>query len=177
MEADNVCTVFEFTEKQTNKFLIRHTPAPEGICLDDIDKTERILEDDNLSICYAGKILKPLQTSKGLIFIDCKYLAPLADIANIMELFERTMSGGTTYIAAKVGLLLYAVIFPYDPLTEEFVTQTEKLSRQCRVAFDKKEASKNRIVIDEDPKQQVFTSDGKRVDTDSGEILENTDSE
>lgn len=176
METDNVCTIFEFTEKQLEKFLIRHTGIPEGICFDDTDRTEKILSNENLSIAYAGRILKPLLTSKGLVFIDSKYLSPLADIWNIMELYERTTPGGQTYIAAKAGFLLYAVIMPYNALNDTFVIQIEKLARQCRIAFDKKEAVRI-AAAEKEPQQQSIMFDGKAVDTDTGEILDSEETE
>jgi hypothetical protein len=176
METDNVCTIFEFTEKQLEKFLIRHTEVPEGICIDDTDRTEINLSNENLSIAYAGRILKPLQTSKGLVFIDSKYLSPLADIWNIMELYERTTQSGQTYIAAKAGFILYAVIMPYNALNETFVTQVEKLARQCRVAYDKKETARI-AAAENEPQQQSIICDGKMVDTNTGEILEDIETE
>ena len=174
METENICTIFEFTEKQLEKFVIRHTGAPEGICLEDVDRTEKILSNENLSIAYAGRILRPLLTSRGLVFIDTKYLSPLADIWNIMELYERTMPSGKTYIAVKAGFLLYAVIMPYNALNETFVTQIEKLTRQCRITFDRMEAVRKAAEANE-PQQQSIMFAGKAVDPSTGEILEETE--
>lgn len=176
METDNVCTIFEFTEKQLEKFVIRHTGIPEGICIEDTDRTEKILSNENISIAYAGRVLKPLQTSKGLVFIDSKYLSPLADVQNIMELYERTTPGGQTYIAAKAGFILYAIIMPYNALNDTFVLQVEKLARLCRTAFDKAEAARI-ATAEREPQQQSMMFDGKQIDPDTGEILDSEETE
>lgn len=171
METDNLCTIFEFTEKQQKDFMIRHAAIPEGISLEDTDYTEKILQSDNISISYAGRLLKPLYTSKGMIFIDSNYLSPLVDIWSIMELYERTAQSGQTYIVAKSGFLLYAVIMPYEVLNETFLKAVEKLACECRIAYDRKENSRIEAMKKE-PQQQAIVIDGGMVDQETGEIME-----
>jgi hypothetical protein len=171
VETDNLCAIFEYTTKQQEDFMIRHTNLPTHISLEDTDPTEKMLQKENISISYDGRLLKPLHTSKGIVFIDCKYFSPLSDILSSMELYERINTSGQAYIVAKVGFLLFAVIMPYDALNETFVMAIERLSKESRIAFDRKEREKAEYTRNE-PKQQTMDYQGNTVDAITGEIIE-----
>ena len=94
---------------------------PEGINFEDTDADEKPIEGAALSIVYSGKILKPLQTRRGLVFIESRYLSPVSDVLEVLELYERITTGGTPYIVAKAGLLLQAVIMPFDVINYRLV--------------------------------------------------------
>ena len=53
--------------------------------------------------------------------------------------FERTDPSGQTYIAAKNGLILVAVIMPFDAINEKFVQQLQAFTRDCKVALEIKQ--------------------------------------
>lgn len=118
-----------------------------------------------LSIVYAGKTLKPLQTRHGLIFMESRYLAPISDVLDVMELYERATPGGEPYIVAKAGFLLQAVIMPNDIITDQFVHGVQELARQCAAALAEKEEKRRRKAII-DP-QYSFN-----VDPEIGEVIE-----
>ena len=109
---------------------------PEAINADDTDPSERVLSDDDFSIIYGGAELQPLKTRSGIIFIQRKYLAPLEDVLDMIQLYERVTPDGQSYIAAKAGLLIAAVIFPYKVVNEKFVTRLEEITRECRRVLD-----------------------------------------
>ena len=92
-----------------------------------------------MEIGYAGRVLQPLHTSQGLQFIDTKYLEPLAEYKDMLALYERTDTSGQTYIAAKNGLILVAVIMPFDAINEKFVQQLQAFTRDCKVALEIKQ--------------------------------------
>lgn len=100
--------------------------------VDDTDPAERALSDDDFSIIYGGTELKPLKTRNGIIFIQQKYIAPLEDVLDVVQLYERVTPDGQTYIAAKAGLLIAAVIFPYSVINEKFVKRLEEVARESR---------------------------------------------
>ncbi|MEY8575677.1 hypothetical protein AALD01_15100 [Oscillospiraceae bacterium 21-37] len=79
--------------------------APEGINFEDTDANEKMIERDNLSIIFSGHTLKPLQTRRGLVFIQSRYLSPVSDVLDVLELYERFTPNGTPYIVAKAGFL------------------------------------------------------------------------
>ena len=144
---------------------MKDADIPDGINFEDMDSSEQIIERAGLSIVYAGKTLKPLQTRHGLIFMESRYLAPISDVLDVMELYERATPGGEPYIVAKAGFLLQAVIMPNDIITDQFVHGVQDLARQCAAALvKKKEKRKREAIIDP---QYAFNVDSK-----TGEVIE-----
>lgn len=169
MGTENICTIFEFTDNDMEKSFIRHCNVPAEINFHDIDPKERIINPPKMSIVCSGLVLKPLQTSQGLVFIDSKYLSPLADINfRALELYERVTKSGQIYIAAKNGLLLLAIIMPLDTINDIFLEQIETLARECRVSYERKEAANRKAAMNE---PQQISLDGRKVDSGTGEIL------
>lgn len=164
LEQENICTLFDISEKQSENYLFRHSPAPAGVNLDDTDPAERLLDDGDVSIIYGGSVLKPLITRRGITFIQSKYLAPLEDVLEVVQLFERVTPDGLSYIVAKTGLLMAAVIFPYSVINEKFVARLEELSAECRRALALKEAAERR---QNDSTQATLFN----VDESTGEIV------
>ena len=80
----------------------------------------------NISIAETG----------GKVKIQKKYLAPLEDVLDVVQLYERVTPDGQTYVAAKAGLLIAAVIFPYRLVTEKFVNRLEEITRESRRALN-----------------------------------------
>lgn len=114
LDEESILTIFDVPEKQREDWLVRYRDIPEGISFEDTDTTEKIIEQGNLSIVYSGKTLKPLQTRRGLVFIESRYLSPVSDVLDVLELYERVTPFGAPYIVAKAGFLLQAVIMPCD---------------------------------------------------------------
>lgn len=136
LEEKTIYTMFDITEKQAEKIHFQRGPLPEAINFKHTDSSERMLDEAKLSIGMKGRTLMPLQTTRGLVFIDTAYLAPFADIADMLELYERTMPSGQVYIAAKTGLLLAGIILPFQAINKQFVEQLDALLAQCRIAYE-----------------------------------------
>ena len=136
LDEETLCAVFDISEKQRENIVVRRSEMPEAVNVDDTDPSERVLRDDDFSIIYGGAELQPLKTLNGITFIQRKYLAPLEDVLDMVQLYERVTPDGQSYIAAKAGLLLAAVIFPYKVVNEKFVTRLEEIARDCRRALD-----------------------------------------
>lgn len=146
-------------------WLVRYRDIPEGISFEDTDATEKIIEQGNLSIVYSGKTLKPLQTRRGLVFIESRYLSPVSDVLDVLELYERVTPFGAPYIVAKAGFLLQAVIMPCDVISAQFVQRLQELTRQCAVSLDLREQERER--------QAAAESAGQfKVDPETGAIIE-----
>ncbi len=155
MQENNLFALFDITDKQQEKIYFRHEQLPtKAINFEDMDPNESILDREKLTIGHAGKVLRPLQTRHGLVFIDTAQLQPLADLADTLELYERETEAGGTYIAAKSGFMLVGVITPYNIIEKGFVEQVENLAKQCRVAFEAKERA--RAVAAEDQQQTTI---------------------
>lgn len=103
MDEENIYSMFDIPAKKQEKITFRHQRAPEEFNLSDTDPTERRISEENLSVVYDGGVLKPLQTRNGITFIQSRYLAPLEDVADMVQLYERRTPQGATYIVAKTG--------------------------------------------------------------------------
>lgn len=132
LDEETLCAVFDISEKQLKNTSVRRLTMPDALNVDDTDPAERALSDDDFSIIYGGTELKPLKTRNGIIFIQQKYIAPLEDVLDVVQLYERVTPDGQTYIAAKAGLLIAAVIFPYSGINEKFVKRLEEVARESR---------------------------------------------
>ena len=136
LDEETLCAVFDISEKQRENIIVRRQSMPEAINADDTDPSERVLSDDDFSIIYGGAELQPLKTRSGIIFIQRKYLAQLEDVLDMIQLYERVTPDGQTYVAAKAGLLIAAVIFPYSVINEKLVTRLEEITRESRRALN-----------------------------------------
>ena len=136
LDEETLCAVFDISEKQRENIVVRRSEMPEAVNVDDTDPAERVLRDDDFSIIYGGAELQPLKTRNGITFIQRKYLAPLEDVLDMVQLYERVTPDGQTYVAAKAGLLIAAVIFPYSVINEKFVTRLEEITRESRRALN-----------------------------------------
>lgn len=165
LDKESVLTIFDIPEKQREDWYVRSTGIPEGINLDDIDGTEKPVEREVISIVYSGKTLKPLQTRRGLVFIESRYLSPVSDVLDVLELYERIMPSGTPYIVAKAGFLLQAVIMPVDVINQQFVEKLEELTRQCAISLDLRKQEAERANVAE-PEQYSLN-----IDRETGEIV------
>lgn len=99
LDEESILTIFDVPEKQREDWLVRYRDIPEGISFEDTDATKKIIEQGNLSIVYSGKTLKPLQTRRGLVFIESRYLSPVSDVLDVLELYEREQAARDPTIA------------------------------------------------------------------------------
>lgn len=132
LDEETLCAVFDISEKQLKNTSVQRLTMPDAPNVSDTDPDERVLKDDDFSITYGGTEVLPLRTRTGIIFIQKKYLAPLEDVLDVVQLYERVTTDGQTYVAAKAGLLIAAVIFPYRIVNEKFVNRIEEVSRESR---------------------------------------------
>lgn len=144
LDDDNLCTMFGITEKKRKKCSFRRVEVPEYLCLDDWEQGERCLHDDWPTVEYNGFVVKPLSTREGIVFIQNAYLAQLEDMADYLQLFERRTASGRTYIVAKNGLEITAVIMPMDTTKMGFVDKLEELARMCRLTVNAMEERERR---------------------------------
>lgn len=135
LDRESLLTIFDIPEKQRQEWYVSCSAPPENLNLSDTDPYEQVIEPEGIMFVQSGKVLKPLRTKTGIIFIDNRYLAPLGDVLDVVELYERVTPEGRSYIVAKAGFMLQAVIMPYDMIHENFVQQLEGLAFQCRKAL------------------------------------------
>lgn len=114
LDKDSILTIFDIPERQRSDWVVREDEDFTLVNLDDLDLSDKLI-DKNLpvGIDYAGKSLKPIPTSKGIVFLESKYLTPILDTADLLEYYERKTRNGNILVAVKAGLLLHALIVPY----------------------------------------------------------------
>lgn len=112
LDAASAMTIFDVPEKQKEDWYIKEKGIPEGVNFQDKDFSEKVLEPQGIEIIHTGKRLMAFRGSKGTLFVDKKYMAPMTDSRENLEFYERVTGDGRRYIAAKVGFFLLAVIFP-----------------------------------------------------------------
>ena len=168
LNEEYVLTIFDVPEKERDKWIVRETIVPDGINLEDFDEGEKEVLQIPISISYGGVPLRPLKTKSGIVYIDSRYLSPLADVLDVLQLYERRTAEGALYIAAKAGLLLQAVIMPHNTINERFVDNLSELAKLTAEAFHNQRAA----APDEMPGQVAFT-----VDPATGEVTEGGEDE
>ena len=135
LDKESLLTIFDVPEKDRDNYFVKTLGVPAGISFEDTDETERHVEREGISIIYSGRTLKPIRTTRGLVFIESRYLSPVADVLDVLELYERRTTDGAPYIVAKAGFLLQAVIMPYDVINQQFVESLQDLTRECEFAL------------------------------------------
>lgn len=115
MEAENVLTALDITEKEKDKIVVRELgELPAGLDFSDADDSEEDLADPVISICYGGSLVIPLQTKEdGLVLADPELFKPLKDVEH-MTVHARKKANGELYLACKGGLLLHGLVLPKE---------------------------------------------------------------
>lgn len=146
MEEENVFTLFDIPEKKQDKIRFEHKRSlPEAFDFSDTTDNEIALEFGTISICKRGRILSPLKTSLGIVYINERYLKPFSDAENGVQLFERHTPDGAIYIAVKEGFLLTGIILPYDIVTPEFVEELKTIYELSALAAENKQTNPDEL--------------------------------
>lgn len=156
LDDENLCAMFDIPEKKRRKCSFHRTAMPEALNVEDWAEGELALNDDWPTVEDNGYVLKPLSTREGIVFIQNAYLAPLEDMADYLQLYERRTESGQTYIVAKNGMEIAAVISPVDSINRAFVEKLEDLARKCRLELEARREREKR--------EQMERFNGKAVD-------------
>ena len=165
MDLENICAMFDITEKKREKLVMRRADVPDSMNWEDTAPLERQLDDPKLCVRYDGRDLLPLETTAGVTFIQEKYLLPL-DGLEYMRLYERQSTSGGLYIVAKIGMILQAVIMPMDLPDKDFMEALNDLTSQCRDAMRKKALIPKQESVPERETGPLF-----QVDESTGEVV------
>ena len=139
LDEESVLTLFDIPESKREKIRmeIRHA-LPQCLSIADRDSSERLLEQGHITVCVHGRVMLPLQTSHGTVYINSKYMMPFSDIEAGVQLYERHTASGALYIAVKEGFLLTGIILPQDIITNEFVKELQALHEGTEASFEHK---------------------------------------
>lgn len=113
----SICVVMDIPPDKAAGMIIRRDHFPAGYNTDEDDDTGRYMayNMDN-GIKFEGLELMPVSDGIEMYVIQPKYLAPLADLAAV-TLEARTSPKGDTYIVAKDGMFVVAIIMPEEANT------------------------------------------------------------
>ena len=168
MDVENICAMFDITEKKREKLIMRQMDAPDTMNWEDTAPLERQLDDPKLCVRYNGMDLLPLETSAGVTFIQEKYLLPL-DGLEYMRLYERRGTDGGLYIVAKIGMILQAVIMPMDLPDKNFMELLNDLTSQCRDAMRRRALAQRKDAALEQEPGPLFRGGAEAVEEGAGE--------
>lgn len=85
LDKESLLTIFDVPEKDRDNYFVKTLGVPAGISFEDTDETERHVEREGISIIYSGRTLKPIRTTRGLVFIESRYLSPVADVLDVLD--------------------------------------------------------------------------------------------
>ena len=168
MDLENICAMFDITEKKREKLIMREMDAPDTMNWEDTAPLERQLDDPKLCVRYDGRDLLPLETTAGVTFIQEKYLLPL-DGLEYMRLYERQSTSGGLYIVAKIGMILQAVIMPMDLPDKNFMELLNDLTSQCRDAMRRRALVQRKDAALEQEPGPLFREGAEAVEEGAGE--------
>lgn len=114
-DLEQLLTILDISEKESDKLVMNHGPLPDTFCFKDSWSGERALLNSDLQLNLGSLELYPARTSMGLRFYETQYMKPLRDMGDNYELRERMTSDKVPYIAVKQGLCIRA-IFLLDAL-------------------------------------------------------------
>ncbi|MEG1550639.1 MAG: hypothetical protein RR355_00030 [Oscillospiraceae bacterium] len=143
LDTNGIFTVFGINEKQREKIIFKNITTK--IDLSDFadESVEEKIDEINIGINTNGKNLKVIKTDLNINFINSKYLSPVSDIIETMELKLRTMPDETQYIVVKNGMMIEAVIMPYNCINEKFCEELNLITNYCIEELSKKNINKN----------------------------------
>ena len=132
LDKESLLTIFDVPEKDRDNYFVKTLGVPAGISFEDTDETERHVEREGISIIYSGRTLKPIRTTRGLVFIESRYLSPVADVLDVLELYERRTAEGTPLHRREGGLPAYCAYAGIDIENVLEVKHEYNKSRQYR---------------------------------------------
>lgn len=135
IDEKNLMTIFDVPEKQREKWNTGIVDIPETMSFEDYTKDEEQVEESTVEIVAFGKVLKALHTRDGVLFVDTEMLKPIAGNMDMLTFWTRKDSLGATYIAAKIGMSLCAIIWPCYDIDLSFANALDRLAQDVLAEF------------------------------------------
>jgi hypothetical protein len=147
MDEKTVFAVFDIDHKKKEMFTYKEYTADEfRINISETDETEQEVKPENVTIYWKNVPLLPVNTSKGMYFIDRTYTAPLMGAPDVLAIYERR-HGDQIYFIIRMGLFVAGVVTPFAFVTDETVRQFANIAERMKYANDLKQAEKT-VLID-----------------------------
>lgn len=160
---ETLLTMWDVPEKQRDSWTVRTLPVPDCIDFRDTIAVDSQVRETDFVLYQNQSKLRAIETSRGIVFIDLGYLAPLADSFDVMQMYERISDDGQLYIVVTAGLWLQAIVFPRKLINEDFIKKLNYILDGCKNAFVWQKS-----IEEKSPQAQLRW---QRVDPETGEVL------
>lgn len=161
---ETLLTMWDIPEKQRDSWTVRTLPVPDCIDFRDTIAADSQVRETDFVLYQNQSKLRAIATSRGIVFIDLGYLAPLVDSFDVMQMYERINDAGQLYIVVTAGLWLQAIIFPYKLIDKDFIEKLDYILNECETSLKWQNSAK-----EEDLSQLQL-----KVDQETGEVLNDT---
>ena len=139
---ESLCRTFDIDVKKAEKMQITDEPLPECYDFSNLtrDEYEKTLTPYFLSFNFLEKEVTPYQTKNEiLLFIESKYLKPLKDGSENINVIMRETDSGTYYAALVIGWDLYGICpFENDIITDDFINKLKEMQEFCKKTAESK---------------------------------------
>lgn len=161
LDEDTVLTIMGVTDDARGKWYTGMQVDEKGLFQNDFPGEEEITaENAGISIIYGGKLLTPIYTMEGMLWVDTILLEP-TERSEYQRFFLRN-AGEHRAIAVKEGMILTAVLMEYDAWADDgLVDAISNLAERCRTE-KRRQAEKRKD--EEGMKYEVCESCGAHLD-------------
>lgn len=147
LNEDYICKLYDINDAQRDKIRFTISQTKPLIDVEDCSADETPAEMWDISIIYDGKVMLPISTAEGLMFIDRTYLNPFTDTPNeTMMLTLRKDIKGTPYFAVEFGMVAYGFICAYEIVDDDFVKQLRSLYFESEIILKNKKGNADETV-------------------------------
>lgn len=164
IDEEILLNMWDIPEKQRDSWVVNSLPTPDFIDFRDTIAVDSQVKEINFVLYHNQSKLRAIATSRGIVFIDLGYLAPLADSFDVMHMYERISDDGQLYIVVTAGLWLQAIIFPYKIIDKDFIEKLDYIANECETSLK----WQNSVKLEDLSQIQL------KVDHETGEILSDT---
>lgn len=147
LDEDTVLTVMGIPEDKKDTWLSVIREDKGGLLENDAPGEEEVTADNaGISVIYGGKLLMPIYTMMGMVWIDVELLAPTdRKEEGYRRFFIREMENGIRAVAVKEGMILKAVIMECRVEGYDLMDALETLSGRYRLQKTMEERKENDI--------------------------------
>ena len=161
---ETLLTMWDIPEKQRDSWTVRTLPVPDCIDFRDTIAADSQVRETDFVLYQNQSKLRAIATSRGIVFIDLGYLAPLVDSFDVMQMYERINDAGQLYIVVTAGLWLQAIIFPYKIIDKDFIEKLDYILNECETSLKWQNSAK----------EEELSQLQLKVDQETGEVLNDT---
>lgn len=147
LDTDTVLTVMGVPEDKKSTWFSVEKEDKGKLLENDVPGEEEVTADNaGISVIYGGKLLMPIYTMMGMVWIDMELLAPTdRKEEGYRRFFIREMENGIRAVAVKEGLVLTAVIMECRIESNDLADALDTLAGRYRLQKTMEERKENDI--------------------------------